>query len=137
MASIEFTWRDRNIGPSQTPRHFLDFLIDGRSLYEELGDLISPLGWGALSEQQKAVDRFLLVAPADLPNNRRSIYVCPECGDLGCGAVSAVVERVGDKVVWRDFADENDYDEEMFSPRDHIGPFEFDADEYFRFSKLR
>ncbi len=130
MGTIELKWRDRITVPKQTPRRFLDFVIDGISLYEVLGDLISPLGWGELAQQQKALDRLLLRSPADLPNDRRSIYVCPECGDLGCGTISATIDRVSDKIVWRDFAYENNYDPEMFTRHDDIGPFEFDVAEY-------
>jgi hypothetical protein len=38
------------------------------------------------SETLKAVDRLLLMSDADFPNDRRSLFVCAECGDLGCGA---------------------------------------------------
>jgi hypothetical protein len=29
------------------------------------------------------------------------LYVCAECGDLGCGGVTAVVELTPDTVLWR------------------------------------
>jgi hypothetical protein len=38
-----------------------------------------------------AISRLLLSEKADLPNGRRSFFVCSECGDLGCGAITAVV----------------------------------------------
>ena len=37
--------------------------------------------------------------------------MCPECGDLGCGAVTVVIERSGDKIIWRDFGFESNSDE--------------------------
>ncbi len=133
MSSIELRWADRKIGSAQTPRRFLDFVIDGESLYEKIGDLISPLGWGSAEETRNAVDRFLQRAAADFPNDRTSIYVCPECGDLGCGAVSAVIEKEGDDIIWRDFGYENNYDPfvnlEDFS---ELGPFTFNANEYYQ-----
>jgi hypothetical protein len=58
-----------------------------------------------------AVDRLLLTSEADFPNERRSLFVCAECGDLGCGAVTLSVTRVGGKVVWSDFGYENTYEE--------------------------
>src|SRR5215203_3471935 len=131
MSSLVVKWTDREIGGAQTPRRFLDFVIDGESLYEKLGDLISPLGWGNNDEERKAIDRFLRKSEPDLPNNRTSIYVCPECGDLGCGAISAVIEGDGDNIVWRDFGYENNYDEyvNLEDYRD-VGPFTFNATEY-------
>ena len=63
------------------------------------------------------VDRLLLQAPPDLPSRRHSLYICPECGDLSCGTVSAAIERIGDLVSWRDFGYENDYDQEPLDRR--------------------
>ena len=118
----------------QTQRAFLDFVIEGSRLQQvrKNYDMVSPIGWGDLEEQKKAVERLLLRAPADLPNNRRSIFVCGECGDIGCGALTAVIEEVGDTIVWRDFGYENNYDDasldlETFS---NFGPLVFDKDSY-------
>jgi hypothetical protein len=101
-------------GSRKTGRVFADFLVDGASLstiVRQKADLISVLGWGSEDLQRAARDRLLLKAPPDLPSGRYALYVCPECGDLGCGAVSAIIERVGDTVVWRDFGYENNYQE--------------------------
>lgn len=46
--------------------------------------------------------------PAPLPEGRASLYICAECGDMGCGGVTAVIERAADTVVWRDFGYQND-----------------------------
>jgi len=80
-------------GTSKSERHFLDFVVDGQSLWEALGerhDMVSIL-WAECSadETAKAVGRLLLNEKADLPNDRRSFFVCSECGDLGCGAITA------------------------------------------------
>lgn len=133
MSTIELKWKERVVNGAQTPRKFLDFVIDGNSLYEFFGDLISPFGWLSPDETLKAVDRLLLIDEADFPNNRRSIYICPECGDLGCGAISAVIERAGNRIIWRDFGYENNYDETVhFDEYRDLGPFSFDLDEYSR-----
>lgn len=34
---------------------------------------------------------------------RVPVYVCPDCGDLGCGAITVAVYRARDTVIWRDF----------------------------------
>ena len=133
MSTLELKWRDREIGGAQTARRFLDFVIDGQSFYEEVGDLVSPFGWLAPVGSRKAADRFLLREDADFPNERRSIYVCPECADLGCGAVSAVIERIDNTVVWRDFGYENDYDENVhLEDYKNFGPFVFNLSDYER-----
>ena len=117
----------------ETPRRFLDFVIDGKSLYPTFGDLITPFGWVTTDIAQKDIDRFLLKEPADFPNNRRSIYVCAECGDLGCGAVSAIIEENGDHIIWRDFGYQNNYDESLYLENYvDIGPFAFDRRDYER-----
>ena len=131
MSTIDLKWTDRVLTGAQTPRRFIDFIIDGRSLYEQVGDKISSLGWGGLTESQQAVDRLLCKAEPDFPNGRTSLYVCGECGDLGCGAVSIVIERVGDKIVWRDFGYENTYEDEVnLDDYRGLGPYIFDALEY-------
>jgi hypothetical protein len=102
---LQLEWKRREGGGGRTRRDYLDFVIDGQPLSEKLGgDLASCLGWFAPTENTKAVHRLLLREPADLLNNRRSLYVCPECGDLDCGAITAMIERIGDRIIWRDFA---------------------------------
>jgi hypothetical protein len=101
---LQLEWKRREGGGGKTQRDYLDFVVDGEPLSEKLGgDLASCLGWFVPKENRKAVHRLLLKEAADLPNNRRSLYVCPECGELDCGAITAVIERSGDKIIWRDF----------------------------------
>lgn len=132
ISSITLKWQERSGGRGRTATKFLDFVIDGASLREKIGgDLASCLGWLVPTANEKAVNRILLNEPADFPDNRRSLYVCPECGDLGCGAVSALVERVQDKVIWRDFGYQNNYESGVsFEGFEALGPIIFDATEY-------
>ncbi len=97
---------DRPVGANQTPRRFLDFVMDGRSLYEQLGspDFITPLGWISPASQEAIVNTLTLAIAPTLAENRQALYVCPECGDLACGSITAVIVRDGGHVVWRDFA---------------------------------
>jgi hypothetical protein len=125
----------RTGGGGRTPRTFLDFVVDGRSLYDLLVsrgfDSIPCLGWGPLDSQKAAVERLLRRKEPDFPNERTSLFVCAECGDLDCGAVSVMVERAGDEIVWRDFAFENTYDSELQRDRlEDVGPFRFNGREY-------
>lgn len=114
---------------------FLDFVIDGQPLSEvHANNLVTPFGWGQVEAQEQARKRLLLQLPSDLPDNRRSILVCHICGDIGCGALTAVIEEVENVIMWRDFGYENDYDAEsldLATFRD-IGPFVFDKDSYTR-----
>src|SRR5829696_1033621 len=85
--------------------------IDGKSLRSLLD-----LGWGPFGGEFAPVlihswpvgmteDVRVLLGehPPQLSDGRVLIYVCSECGDLGCGAVSMVVERNDAHVIWRDF----------------------------------
>ncbi|MCX5229932.1 hypothetical protein [Streptomyces sp. NBC_00233] len=93
----------------------VDLVVDGRALLHRLDeaegvDTVSPLA-GDLPPALRAEHVRGLLAPdvdagpvAPLPDGRRVIYSCPDCADLGCGAVTAVVEHDGEDVVWRDFA---------------------------------
>ena len=85
----------------------------------------------AADETAKAIGRLLLSGKADLPNDRRSFFVCSECGDLGCGAITAVVERQGETVWWKAFGYENTYEDTIvFDDYKTVGPFTFNATAY-------
>ena len=98
-------------GDYQVHRDFLDFIVDGRPLLFQLSDLdaVSPLASDVPPAIFTAQVRSLLLeADAPLADGRYVIYGCPECADLACGAVTAVIERDGDDYVWRDFAWQTD-----------------------------
>ncbi|WUW20246.1 oxidoreductase [Streptomyces sp. NBC_01463] len=123
-------------GDHQVHRDFMDFLVDGRPLLFRLSDLdaVSPLA----SDVPPAiftthVRRLLLEAEAPLAGGRYVIYGCPECESLECGAVTAVIERDGTDIVWRDFAWQTyeSVDLEEGGYRD-IGPYRFDGEQYRR-----
>ena len=129
---LKLETRLREGGNGATAREYLDFVVDGKPLSERIaGDLASCLGWLSPEENAKAIARLLLEEQADLPNNRRSLYVCPECGDLGCGAVSVVIESVGEHIVWRDFGLQNNYQDEVVSAGyEDVGSFIFNRTQY-------
>jgi len=131
-SKLNLEWKRREGGGGGTQRDYLDIIVDGQPLSEILGgDMVSCLGWFVPEENAKAARRLLLEEAADLPDNRRTLYVCPECGDIGCGAVSLVVERVEDKIIWRDFGYENNYEEVVRTEGyENVGPFVFDRAEY-------
>ncbi|MCQ8192949.1 oxidoreductase [Streptomyces rugosispiralis] len=121
-------------GAYQTHRDFLDFVVDGSPLLARLADLdaVSPLAAGigpaALAEQ---VRTLLLETEAPLEGSRFVLYGCPECEGLECGAVTAVIERDGPDVVWRDFAWQTGEtpDDERDGYHD-LGPYRFHGEQY-------
>jgi hypothetical protein len=85
---------------------YADFVVNGLALSTRAGrksDLVGVLGWGDAAAQDAAVARLLLEWRADTPTERVALYVCKECGDLGCGALSVRVERRANVVTWSDF----------------------------------
>jgi hypothetical protein len=97
-------WHDRHAGPSQTPRRFLDYIIEGDSLYEQHGeDVIGHLGWLPAEWDELAAMRLPQHEAPDV-DDRVALYVCPECADLLCGAITAVIERDCEEIVWRALA---------------------------------
>ncbi|NGZ74437.1 hypothetical protein [Saccharibacillus alkalitolerans] len=116
-----------------------EFLIDGEPLYPKIRQLypnldeIGCLGWGPETLQQTRIDRLLLTGDADFPDDRRSLYLCPACGDLGCGAVSIRIERADGRFVWSAFAEESaDGSQAAPTPLPGIGPFYFEEDAYMK-----
>lgn len=75
--------------------------------------------------------RLLLLEPGDASDGRASLFVCPECGDLGCGAVTVRVDKGADTISWREFGYENSYERSVdLASFAAIGPFHFDIDAY-------
>ena len=109
-------------GDYQVHRDFLDFIVDGRPLLFQLSDLdaVSPLASDVPPAIFTAQVRSLLLeADAPLTDGRYVIYGCPECADLACGAVTAVIERDGEDYVWRDFAWQTDEQADLGAERLH------------------
>jgi hypothetical protein len=137
LSALTLRWARRKAGKFVTGRSYLDFVIDGRSLAKRLdwSDAVTLLGWLAPEQHEVVLSELLLLRPTALAENRRELYVCPECGDIGCGSITAVVTRQGDRVIWSDFAHYVDHSEDGAhtvgrSPFAHIGPFAFDAGAY-------
>lgn len=121
-------------GDFRVHRDFVDFIVDERPLLFQLSDLdaVSPLASDIPPAIFTAQVRSLLMeTDAPLPGGRYVIYGCPECEDLACGAVTAVIERDGDDYIWRDFAWQTDEQADLELNGYHgIGPFRFRGAEY-------
>ncbi|MCX5425118.1 oxidoreductase [Streptomyces sp. NBC_00078] len=124
-------------GDYQVHRDFVDFIVEGRPLLFQLSDLdaVSPLASDvppAIFTEQ--VRGLLLETDPPLPDGRYIIYGCPECADLACGAVTAVIERdgqEGEDYIWRDFAWQTaEHADPELNGYHGIGPFRFRGAEY-------
>ncbi|MFJ3659500.1 oxidoreductase [Streptomyces sp. NPDC090119] len=121
-------------GGHQVHRDFVDFVVDGSPLLFRLADLdaVSPLASdlppAVLDAQVRAL---LLEDEPPLPGGRFVLYGCPECADLGCGAVTVVIERDGDDYRWRDFAWQTGEHVDLERDGYHgTGPFRFHGPAY-------
>lgn len=128
--------------PTPAPRRYLEFLVDSSSLRAELAaearefnlalELVSVLvlDW-PIGFPEEDYDRLIDRLPPPLPYDRVPLYICAECGDLGCGAVTVRIEHLDDQVVWREFGYEDGYEpfdlQDVFS---NVGPFTFDRPSY-------
>ncbi|MCT7353196.1 oxidoreductase [Streptomyces sp. 15-116A] len=121
-------------GDYQVHRDFVDFVVDGCPLLFRLSDLdaVSPLASDVPPAIFTAQVRSLLLeTEAPLPAGRYIVYGCPDCADLACGAVTAVIERDGEDFIWRDFAWQTGEHADLELNGYHgIGPFRFRGEEY-------
>lgn len=130
---LELQWRDRAGVNGRTARCYIDFVVDGKSLFQLIqADLIGRLGWLSPTAEQESIFRLLLKLPPDLKNERYLLYICPECGDISCGAVTIAIEETPEYFIWRDFGYENDYEDSIHSLEQFssISAFYFEKHQY-------
>ena len=123
-------------GDGKTERFSVDFIVNGPSLYEMVGvgaqDLIGRFSPDTMEWNTDSASIFYCEKSADLENGRTMLFVCPECGDIGCGAITIKIEMVDGRFTWSEFGYENNYDPEMTESYDDIGPFTFKSEDYLR-----
>jgi hypothetical protein len=121
----------------RTVKKYIDIFVDGASARKVLdieeADVITPYFADSKSNLHSMLTA--LSDKNDLPSNIAPIYVCPECGDYGCGVFGWKID-VGDKDVrWHGFqwddnleeeSDSNDSDEEA-----NTMELYFDKKQYF------
>ena len=133
LCELSLVRAERASGGGATARHFLDFAAGGRSLRAEssaaTSDLITGLWLGAKEPGFSTIQRLLGQAEPDAPHGRVTLYVCPECADLGCGAITVVLTIEASCVTWSDWGYQNNYEDEVF-PIDGPGDLSFDAAQY-------
>ncbi len=122
-------------GLSKTERNYVDFIISGQSLGQLIGiftsDQIGIFGWIPDKwYENDRIDEFLGLIPPELTTGRTKFYVCPECGDIGCGAITAKIEVTEKQIIWSGFGYETNYSEPDLSGYHEIGPFAFEKVSY-------
>ena len=109
----------------------VDFLVDNTSLLNILinehgghNDYMGCFskGWNELNNDSK--NKLLLKKEPDTTDGRIKMYVCPECGDIGCGVFCCKIEKTNEFYIWKDFAYENGYEDAKIINK--IGPYYFD-----------
>ncbi|PZS25972.1 MAG: hypothetical protein DLM59_19240 [Pseudonocardiales bacterium] len=129
----------RKDGLSKSPVAYLDFTVNGTRLLEQLHahaaenlDYVGVIQDAWPVETVAAIERLLGQCPGDLPDGRVSLYVCPECGRLGCGALTARVALEHDTVTWRAIGIQTDYEEDIlaFGDADDFPDIAFERSSY-------
>lgn len=122
-------------GCTTVERGFSDFRIDDRSLLEILvtadgghSDFMSGFVSGFSEQNLLFADSLLRGGQSEVEPYRVLIYICPECGDIGCGVYSVQIRGCSSEIIWEEFAYENGYEE----PRviRNVGPFKFSSAPY-------
>jgi hypothetical protein len=113
-------------------RQYWDFVVSGESLQKYLrAGGVTQLGYFPNKSQERTFLRQLrMQEKSELVDRRVEIYVCSECGDIGCGAVTVRIEDHGDRIIWKDFAHQSD--PEYVGELIDVEPLEFDRESYFK-----
>jgi len=126
----------------RTGRTYLDFLISGDSLKNILeisdSELIGTLGWsGSMEVETKKVNELIGLEKSELESGRTCLYVCPECGHIGCGSVTVKIVYDQNIIIWKEFGWETDRGKPNLKEFKHISPLKFKRLEYMAvFEKL-
>ena len=130
--------RDRYVG-AHSARTFLDFVVDGVSLYglvrarrlDQIGTLWFKPAMPA-GEFRRHVEMLTGQRRGGAPGDRVCVYVCPECGDIGCGALTVELRVSETDVEWVDWRYENNYDATMSFDLPEFPRSRFDRKAYDR-----
>lgn len=100
-----------------TIKKYIDILVDGKSVrktldIEETG-VITPYFTGSKSNLYEMLSG--LSDKHGLPSNIAPIYVCPECGDYGCGVFGWKIDIRDNDVRWHGFQWDDNLEEDLES----------------------
>jgi hypothetical protein len=131
---LDFVDGFRAGGPDQQPRRSYDYTINGTPLrsWVNAGDNIGLFGWLPHESEAEFARWLLMREPSKLPSGRVPLYICPECGDLGCQSRSARVIETDDAFVWTELGYEAEYDTGPVTKFIDARPFCFEKRAYER-----
>lgn len=117
--------------PKKRERHSFDFVVNGVSLfkvteasnYDMCGALSDPQFERDVARRINSETAAKLASDVPVGGHRVPLFVCSECGDIACGAITARVSRTELGVQWSDFAYENGYEP---ASKFTLGPYEFE-----------
>lgn len=122
---------------SARPVISVDFEIDGTSLFKSLSrtdgrlsDLMGCIEKGNTRLNELARAALITGAASEGTDGRVLLYICPECGDIACGAYAARITVADEAIEWSDFAFVNGYEADQ--PIQDLGPYYFTPSEYER-----
>jgi len=112
MNQLEFIKKQRN---RKLEQEYWDFVIGEKPLFDYLRlsdmDLITPFGWGSKDLEHQLLKEFCLESLPTLDSERIMFYVCPECGDIGCGTITGrISENTKGQIEWNNFGYENNHE---------------------------
>jgi hypothetical protein len=120
---------------SKTERVSIDFVVESESLLAQLlkadgghRDFMGCFVQGFAAENLKKKAQLASALQPDTEEGRYLLYLCPECGDIGCGAYGAKLRQTETTMEWYDFAYENGYEPGRLLAA--VGPFIFARGEY-------
>jgi len=132
LDELDFVPAIRTGSRNQAERRYYDFTINGKPLRSMLtsGDNVTPFGWLAREHEAGFARQLLLRAPSELRSGRVPLYICPECADLGCGALTARVLEDHESFAWLDLAFETSYQDALPTEFLEVRPFYFEKRGY-------
>jgi len=139
LKELEFAWK-KHPDKKYSDRQYLEFIVSGQPLHEYLGvkeqSRVTPFGFFPdKKEQKRALREFRFQQRSLLIDNRVELYICEDCGDIRCGAITTKIIDEGDKIIWAQFATQNDPEE--ISELLAVEQIEFNRQDYFKaFSKI-
>ena len=130
---LSFVDATRQGGGGKTERRYFDFAINDRPFSElaEPGDFIAPFGWIGREFERRYFEQLLLRTPSELTPGRVPLYICPECGDLACGCLTALVTKYDDCFTWSAFGFENNYEDGILEAYESVRDYAFQKTEYY------
>lgn len=137
MNKIRFAERTLEADASQNVKaiRFYDVLVDEKSLFDEFisaeDNMVCCFGfYNDKKLNGDCSDEFLTIKTSELNSLRTPLFVCRECGDIGCGAITLEIVKKENSYVWKKFAHENDSFELEESDFIDFPSVEFDKTEY-------